>query len=122
MKPTEPDIKWCLANAELINHWLEERDPLGEGDWAYDPKLGIPILFDTSDQAYPEDVWLPSVGDVLEMVRSKEPYSWCELLYYEGGEEPYRAATNTPDLPAMNRHGKTWLIALMELLKAVENE
>lgn len=122
MKPTEAEIAWCLENRDLVARWLEEHGLLGEGDWAYDPKLGVPILFDAGAQAYPEDVWLPGVGDVLEMLERKGTGKvYIAKTEFMVPEETLAYAACTLG-PGDNHYGPTRPIALMELLKSVEGE
>ena len=130
MKPSESDIKWCIENREFVNSLLEKRGGWQEGDWAV--KDGEPGL--VSPIRLLSDIWLPSEGDVLVMLRHPAPghSDWIRLEYdfANGKHRAYFVALEQQgEVPTrlrqggwLDKHGETPLIALLELLRAVEGK
>lgn len=131
MKPTEADIKWCLDNRELVMCWLVQRGGWQEGDW-YTYGVGdkvylvehyeLKTLIEHPDKATKEGVlWLPSVGDVLELLRAKQIRTWLKI----GRDGKWTADAFTDVVPYplgeyKPRREESPLIALMELGKTVD--
>lgn len=116
MKPTEPNIQYCLKHKEDVARWLEQRGGWQEGDWGWDT--------DEDELLNPQDgdtirllshVWLPDAGDVLEMLGFEELaiYSYVQDV----GTRRFCARLAN----GMGKYGDTRLIALMELLRASES-
>ena len=149
MKPTEPDIKWCIENADFVNGLLEKRGGWQDGDSVYtedtelsdcveggivtslkeDGEGGFVTQIGTSfgrstdyaeqiytcggsaDEITQKCIWLPSVDDVLAMLK---------LDYLTLWKDGADVCVTDADTDAEGR-GKTRFIAFMELLKLCDS-
>ena len=121
MKPSQPNVEYCTEHREFVNSLLEKRGGGEPEDRIIQTKEG-------------RGVWLPSEGDVLAMLRTELPrlgegdYGWA----LEGAND---ADTYQAWIPRYVDEGTgyedediyltdwlpTPLIALLELLRAVED-
>ena len=137
MKPTEPDIKWCVEHKDWVNGLLEKRG-WQEGDWCerrlvYGPTLvskvedGEPYLiqaelgsegtfFHMGDWLI---IWLPAEGDVLAMLGETDGMPALESNVRKDEPELFWIAYAGRDKSGWQ---KTPLIALLELLRTVEGK
>ena len=81
MKPTEPDIKWCIEHANFVNGLLEKKGGAEHGDWFFCDDFALVkevvniASWEEAQEVHaelvaggPGTVWLPSEGDVLAML------------------------------------------------------
>ena len=104
MKPSQPNIEYCIEHREFVNGLLEKKGGGEPEDRIIQTKEG-------------RGVWLPSEGDVLAMLDERK--------YMPALESSIRI--DQADLIWMAYAGRfnsgwhdTPLIALLELLRAVE--
>jgi hypothetical protein len=149
MRPTEPDIAWALANRDLVARWLERRGGWQRFDLAYHTNptgescgaccfLTDELTDDDAVAVYRHDglafhivlkeelLWLPGADDVLEMLENvgQHEVNIFKTIWREGrpASENYAASVFVSGQGIVRGYGDTRLIALCELLKAVENE
>ena len=124
MKPQQPNVEYCIEHKEFVNGLLEKRG-WRDGDWYIDAAFGPilvsipPIRAERLAALSLDAIWLPSEGDVLAMLAGQgirtslaavqQGTAWSAWAFPPGH---YRHADNA-DTP---------LIALLELLKAVEEK
>ena len=140
MKPQQPDVAYCIKNAEFVNGLREGRG-WQEGDWFIRPlSQSHPRVVEGINHAdvmnmlsVANEIWIPTSDDVLGMLGEALPrlgegdYGWA----LEGANDADRYQARIPgyldegtgflDEDIYRTDGqKTPLIALLELLRAVE--
>ena len=130
MKPNEANVQYCIEHADFVNGLWEKRGRQ-VGDWVCElvgetediqliaePPADL-TLYDTDSPVFPL-VWLPSEGDVLAILwgleTSGDNYNSISLF---GDNDGYAAQDRAR---AAEGVGETRLIALLELLRAVEGD
>ena len=131
MKPSQPNIEYCIKHREFVNGLLEKRGGWEAGDW-YSSKgrkctteRFFGLVHDADWWAYPDALWLPSEGDVLAMLDglgvaphlSSERGPSGALSWSASGWNP-SGMTGEPERSGWQ---PTPLIALLELVRAVED-
>ena len=126
MKPNEANAKYCLKNAKFVNGLLEGRG-WQDGDWVWlngRPQFISRVNEDGnvlihSGWHVPEAgaIWLPSEGDLLAMLADEGfgSLSWGHTTKHH----KYQCSS---DASRQICGGPTLLIALLELLRTVEDE
>ena len=122
MRPSQPDIKWCIEHAEFVNDLWEKRGRQ-RGDWTWNEGCDELGLLSSVSYADEYDVWLLTTDDVLGMLeeRGVTPELLSLRLTSIGGDVIVWLATNAVLMvPNAKECHRTPLIALMELFKSIE--
>jgi len=119
MKPQQPDVAYCIKNADFVNGLLEERG-WQKGDWYWQPEAPEEVyLAQLPEFLIGEDdlVWIPTEGDVLGMLDERNTMPALESNVQKDERDLFWIAR-----AGRSKSGwqKTPLIALLELLRAVE--
>jgi len=139
MKPNDANTEYCIKYTEYVNGLRARRGGWQDGDWVFlngksrlirrvrGSDYAIYTLIDSAwyklEIGY---VWLPSEGDVLGMLENvldadqREQWHDTWQLTRDRFRGPYCAALIYDD--DTYGLGETPLIALLELLKAVESK
>ena len=134
MKPSQPNVEYCIEHKDWINGLLEKRG-WQVGDWCErrlscgptvvsEVKDGEPYFVETVGRGrgtffhmgHWDIIWLPSEGDVLAMLETIGIES--VVVFKASVSEGYFAGYSRPTEPTY--YGLTRLIALLELVRAVE--
>jgi len=144
MKPLDLNVQWCLEHRDLIALWLERRGGWRRGDWCVPASsyAAVPLKLVTAtsglDPGYAytncsivgeegKIVWIPTAHDMLEMlgaaVKDRRDSEGWKLRF--SPRLGYRATLPDADYPRLEDFvqgdwEKTPLIALMEVLKTLE--
>ena len=126
MKPQQPDIEYCIEHKEFVNGLLEKKGGWQVGDWLaslmghgkpYIELIAEPpadfTLWDTEHTLGPL-IWHPSVDDVLAMLDLGHIEIWGPT------HTQNRWVILYDKVHGRQFEGRTYLIALLELLKATE--
>jgi len=123
MKPQQPDVAYCIKHAEFVNGLREKRRGWQEWDWGWDTVVGELIPPRIGDRVrLLGDVWIPTSDDVLGMLGEEgvRPMLWRAV----SGGWLARGYDKTHPVKTHEASGgkPTPLIALLELLRAVEKD
>ena len=144
MKPSQPNVEYCIKHREFVNGLLEKKGGWQEGDRCAGRLGGSPPLVArvNNGKAYHVstegsckgtfwstgnwgDAWLPSVDDVLAMLTEamdgRRDWMLEHIHNLDGTPRDYLAMLYPKGNKPMIGIGSTPLIALLELLRVVSD-